>query len=115
MNWCKWRMRHLDLISSLLRETIEQLGTLGYNKGNETLLQAVLVLVAIVRSAETQALDWADNAREDERAFGSKIKTERTAAPESPGPHQTDGAVHERAGRPQEERACPRVGEPLHG
>ena len=98
-------MRHLDLIGNLLRETIEQLGTSGYTKSNETLLQAVLVLVMIVRSAEVQALEWADNAREDERAFEGRaaVKTEvkaERAVPESPGGHELDGAVHEGAGRP---------------
>lgn len=97
MNWCRWRTRHLDLIAALLRETVEQLGTTNLNGGSRTLLEAVLVLVSIVRAAESQALDWADSAREEERVFDRK---ERRDAPESPGLHQADGAVHERAGGP---------------
>ena len=105
MNWCRWRTRHLDLISALLRETIEQLAAGGHTTGTETLLRAVVVLVAIVRGAEAQALDWAETAREEEGAFPAVAR----GAPESPRLHQADGAVHEGAGRPQEEGAPARV------
>lgn len=103
MNWVKWRMRHLDLIGALLRESIEQLDSTGYTKGNETLLQAVSVLVAIVRAADAQALEWADTAREEAAAFESTSRgfKDRTAsAPEPPRLHEADGAVHEGPGGP---------------
>lgn len=103
MNWVKWRMRHLDLIGGLLRESIEQLDSAGYTKGNETLLQAVSVLVAIVRAADAQALEWADTAREEAAVFEStsKVFKERApVAPETPRLHEADGAVHEGPGRP---------------
>ena len=103
MNWVKWRMRHLDLIGALLRESIEQLDSAGYTKGNETLLQAVSVLVSIVRAADAQALEWADTAREEAAAFGSATrgsKERAQGAPETPRLHEADGAVHEGPGGP---------------
>lgn len=99
MNWVKWRMRHLDLIGGLLRESMEQLDSSGYTKGNETLLQAVSVLVAIVRAADAQALEWADTAREE--AAASRVFKERApVAPETPRLHEADRAVHEGPGCP---------------